>query len=128
MVKLPLIVADEAIGVFVLYASEPEFFHEEELRLLTQLTGDVAFAIDHIAKQERLDYLAYYDALTGLANRTLFLDRLAQFVRGAAGTGAPLAVGIIDLERFRNVNDSLGRSAGDTLLRAVSMRTILPLS
>ncbi len=120
LVMLPLIVADEPVGVFALYASETEFFHEEEMRLLTELTCDVAFAIDHIAKQERLDYLAYYDALTGLANRTLFLDRLAQFVDSAEGAGGLLAVGLIDLERFRNVNDSLGRSAGDTLLRLVA--------
>ena len=40
------------------------------MKLLTELAGDIAFAIDHIDKQERLDYLAYYDALTGLANRT----------------------------------------------------------
>ena len=40
------------------------------MKLLTELAGDIAFAIDHIEKQERLDYLAYYDVLTGLANRS----------------------------------------------------------
>ncbi len=75
MAVLPLIVADEAVGVLALYAGETEFFHEEEMKLLTELAGDIAFAIDHIDKQERLDYLAYYDVLTGLANRSLFLER-----------------------------------------------------
>jgi GAF domain-containing protein len=56
----PLIIADEAVGVFVLYARERGFFHEAELRLLTGLAGDVAFAVEHIGKQERLDYLAYW--------------------------------------------------------------------
>jgi len=120
MAVLPLLVSDEAIGVLALYASEIEFFHEQELKLLTELTGDIAFAIDHIEKQERLDYLAYYDVLTGLANRTLFLERVAQYLRSAVSGGHELAVFLVDLERFKNINDSLGRSAGDALLRQVA--------
>jgi diguanylate cyclase (GGDEF)-like protein/PAS domain S-box-containing protein len=116
---LPLIVADEAVGVLGLYAAEPDFFHDEEIRLLTELAVDVSFAIDHIDKQEKLDYLGSYDALTGLPNRELFLDRLAQFVRMTQGTDQKLAVYITDLERFRNINDSLGRASGDEILRQV---------
>jgi len=120
MAVLPLIVADEAVGVLALYASEREFFHEEELKLLTRLAGDIAFALDHIEKADKLDYLAYYDALTGLANRSLFLERVAQYVRSAVSGGHKLAVFLIDLERFKNINDSLGQSAGDALLRQVA--------
>jgi diguanylate cyclase (GGDEF)-like protein/PAS domain S-box-containing protein len=117
---LPLIMADKAIGVFVLYTNQPEFFDTEGLRLLTELAGNVAFAIDHLEKQERLDYLAYYDALTGLANRRLFLDRLAQHMRSAASNGRKMALLLFDLERFKKINDSLGRSAGDALLKLVA--------
>ena len=119
MAVLPLIVSDEAVGVLALYASETEFFKEEELKLLSELAGDVAFGIDHIEKQERLNYLAYYDVLTGLANRSLFLERVAQSMRSAASGGNKLALFLIDLERFKNINDSLGRPAGDALLRQV---------
>jgi diguanylate cyclase (GGDEF)-like protein len=120
LVALPLIVADEAVGVLVLYAGETDFFHAEEMKLLSELAGDVAYAIDHIWKQERLDYLAYYDALTGLANRTLFLERVAQYLRSGAINGHKLALFLFDLERFKNINDSLGRTAGDALLQQVA--------
>ncbi|HUW76436.1 MAG TPA: EAL domain-containing protein [Gallionella sp.] len=120
LVVLPLMVADEAVGTIALYASEIEFFHEEEMMLLTELAGDIAFAIDHIGKQEKLNYLAYYDVLTGLANRSLFLERVSLYMRSATSGGHHLAIGLIDLERFKNINDSLGRTVGDTLLRQVA--------
>ena len=117
---LPLMVADEAVGVLALCAGETDFFHDEELRLLAELASDVSFAVDHIEKQERLDYLAFFDSLTGLANRHLFLDRLTQFIRSAEATGQRIAVCVTDLERFRNFNDSLGTAAGDALLKQVA--------
>jgi diguanylate cyclase (GGDEF)-like protein/PAS domain S-box-containing protein len=120
MAVLPLITGGAVVGVVALYAFEIEFFHADEMKLLTGLTGDIAFAIDHIEKQERLDYLAYYDVLTGLANRALFLERTAQYIRGAASGGRKLALFLIDLERFKNINDSLGRPAGDLLLQQVA--------
>jgi diguanylate cyclase (GGDEF)-like protein len=117
---LPLIVADSAIGVFVLYTSRLEYFDAAGLARLTDLAGNVAFAIDHIEKQERLDHFAYYDVLTGLANRSLFLDRVTQHMLHAGGNGHKLAVFLIDLERFKKFNDSLGRPAGDVLLKEVA--------
>jgi len=118
--KFPLIVADEAVGVFALYAEDTDFFHADEVKLLTELSDDVAFAIDYIEKQERLEYLAYYDTLTGLANRALFLDRVTQHLRAAPGERNRVALVLIDLERFKNINDTLGRPAGDELLRQVA--------
>jgi diguanylate cyclase (GGDEF)-like protein/PAS domain S-box-containing protein len=118
--KLPLIVGDEAVGVIALYAKATNFFHADEMKLLTELASDVSFAIDHIEKQERLEYLAFYDPLTGLANRTLFLDRVTQCLRTAATSGQSLALVLINLERFKNINDALGRPAGDELLRQVA--------
>jgi diguanylate cyclase (GGDEF)-like protein/PAS domain S-box-containing protein len=120
MAVLPLIIGGTVVGVVALYAYETEFFHSGEMKLLTGLTGDIAFAVDHIEKQERLDYLAYYDVLTGLANRALFLERTAQYIRRAASGRRKLALFLVDLERFKNINDSLGRPAGDLLLKQVA--------
>ena len=116
----PLIVAGEAVGVIAFYASESGFFHQGELKLLDELAADIAFAMDHIEKLERIDYLAYYDVLTGLANRQLFLERVAQYMRRAVTAGHRLSLLCIDLERFKNINDSLGQAAGDTLLKQVA--------
>jgi diguanylate cyclase (GGDEF)-like protein/PAS domain S-box-containing protein len=122
MAIMPLIVAEEAVGVLALYAGQVEFFHEEELKLLKDLAGDIAFAIDHIDKQERLNYLAYYDVLTGLANRALFNERLEQRLMTANEQGRKLGLVLLDIERFKTINDTLGRQAGDALLKKVAER------
>src|SRR6266581_2251593 len=122
LVVLPLLVSEEAVAVLALYAAEVGFFDDEEMRLLIELSGDVSFALDHIAKAEKLDYLAYYDSLTGLANRSLFHERLVQYVSAAQSEKRGLAVAVVDVDRFKIINDSLGRQTGDELLRQIAGR------
>jgi diguanylate cyclase (GGDEF)-like protein/PAS domain S-box-containing protein len=77
---------------------------------------------ERVELEGRLRHQAFHDTLTGLANRALFEDRLAQaLVRGLRGGGLP-AVLFIDLDDFKTVNDSLGHAAGDELLQAVAAR------
>ena len=121
MIALPLLAGEEAIGALVLHSGERNHFNEEELKLLDELAADIAFALDHIEKEERLNYLAYYDQLTGLPNRALFEDRLGQLINDTQPQ-RKLAVMVLNLERFGMVNDTFGRLAGDTLLRQAGMR------
>jgi diguanylate cyclase (GGDEF)-like protein len=123
LAMLPLSVSDEPIGLLALYADTPGFFNEEdEMRLLLELAGDISFALDHLEKKEKLNYLAYYDPVTGLANRTLFHERLAQYVSAAQSDKSKVAVCVIDVDRFKTINDSLGRQAGDELLKQIAER------
>ncbi|HZD84916.1 MAG TPA: GAF domain-containing protein, partial [Gemmatimonadaceae bacterium] len=125
---LPLIVGGEAVGVLALYAGEIGFFDSEEMKLLVQLSGDIAFALEHIGQEERLTYLAYYDALTGLPNRALFHERLTQLLHAAKHSRTQVVVAAGDINRFRLINDTFGRQAGDALLREFAQRikTIWP--
>lgn len=79
-----------------------------------------------IAEREESDarsqYLAYHDSLTGLGNRLLFKEQLEEALRDVSGTAHPIAVLFIDLDGFKGVNDTLGHSIGDLLLKSVSSR------
>jgi diguanylate cyclase (GGDEF)-like protein len=121
-VALPLLVAGESAGLLLLYASQRDFFDEEEMRLLHELAGDIAFALRHLAQKARMDYLAYHDSLTDLPNRSLFTDRMTQALSAARRERRFAAAIFVDVERLRRVNESFGRKSGDDLLREVGAR------
>jgi diguanylate cyclase (GGDEF)-like protein/PAS domain S-box-containing protein len=90
-----------------------------------QITHHIGMLSDltaHKAAQERIDYLAHYDSLTGLPNGVLLQDRAMLAMATATRTQTPLSLLSIDLDRFKKINDSLGLPVGDLVLQLVSSR------
>lgn len=86
------------------------------------LARSIHYAIERKRAEGRLTYLAQYDQLTGLVNRSLFRDRLVQAMARSKRLQQPLGLMLLDLDRFKPVNDTLGHSVGDQLLKVVAER------
>lgn len=123
-VCVPLLVDGAVVALVLLAATECNFFDQDELLLLDEVSADVSFALQSIAEHEKVEYLSYYDPLTGLPNRALFIDRIGQIMRlrGAGDEPAPLAAVLLNVERFRNINETFTRHGGDDLLRQIAQR------
>lgn len=114
----------EEIAVAAMRAGASDYVMKDRLsRLLPAVERETREAAVHRAEaqlnrmqSERLDYLAHHDPLTGLPNRTLFTQRLALAFESASTFGTRAAIFLVDLDRFRFVNDNLGRLAGDEVL------------
>ena len=98
------------------------YFGSEELRKLDALSNMVGLAIERCEMAEQVAYQASHDGLTGLANRTLFMERLEEALSHVGRRSASLAVMFIDLDRFKLVNDRADHSAGDIVLKEMADR------
>ena len=120
----PLHVGPRVVAVLTLVSEAADVFDADEIKVLNEVAGDLSFALLFFDREEQLSYLAYYDAMTALPNRRLFQDRLGQLVHGATPL---LAVVLINLDRFAQFNDAMGRHTGDALLVQIGQRLGLGL-
>lgn len=120
--SVPMVREGRVFGTLTFYSAEDGVFDTEEVALLEELAGDVAFAVDAIEQRQRVDYLALHDPLTQLANRTLFAERLNRVLESAREEAHQVALLVLDMERFKAINDALGMTAGDAVLREVGQR------
>ena len=124
---VPLSDAGQAVGFLNVESIGGVRLGEDDLRLMAALGEQAGIALGrarlHRAVQEReasLAHQAFHDALTGLPNRALFLDRLGHALARTRRAGQQLAVFFLDLDRFKQVNDTLGHAVGDELLITVT--------
>lgn len=110
------------LGILAFYYSQPRSPDALHKRLADTGLHLCAPLLEHERERAHIHQLAYYDALTGLVNRSMLLAQTERMLRDAQRNDTPLALMFIDLDRFKQVNDTLGHSAGDALLRAVATR------
>ncbi|MFA6191431.1 MAG: EAL domain-containing protein [Sulfurimonas sp.] len=97
--------------------------------LIAKLNSELEEKVEEKTKElteqaKNLDYLAHHDSLTGLPNRILFLDRFKQALRHAKRRNSNVTVLFLDLDRFKEINDTFGHEAGDILLREVADKLV----
>lgn len=114
--------ADEVLGTLSLLSTATGTPSPMDFEVLERATRLAEVAIDRMQTQARIARLAHYDSLTGIANRATFNTRLAEALEGATHRERSVAVAFLDVDRFKNINDSLGHETGDALLRAVAER------
>jgi diguanylate cyclase (GGDEF)-like protein/PAS domain S-box-containing protein len=109
--------------VLLVHASAAKrVFGVEDLRFLEAIANVMGGALDHAATEDELRRRALEDPLTGLGNRALLMSHLERELRHGARLGTRLSLLLLDLDRFKVVNDTLGHTVGDALLRQVATR------
>ncbi len=124
MVVAPLNHGDTAVGVLKIAAAAPNAFADEQVRILGLMSGLIAAAMHYAVRYgtDELYHKATHDALTGLANRALFYDRLRQSLNLARRQSSRLAILNIDMDGLKPINDRYGHRAGDAAIRETGQR------
>lgn len=112
------------LGALSLYCSSLDATYVANSQLVTTLVRIAAIAIERQQAEDRFKHLATHDALTGLPNRSLIAERLSRAVETTDLSERSVAIVLVDLDNFKMVNDRMGHSAGDELLKNVATRML----
>ena len=118
----PILVGGEFYGVIELFAREVRPRDDEIVNMSTEIGSQIGQFIARKQAESHLTFFANHDALTGLPNRAMFNQRLTQALARAQRFSKMAAILFIDLDRFKNINDTLGHDAGDRLLKQLAAR------
>jgi diguanylate cyclase (GGDEF)-like protein/PAS domain S-box-containing protein len=123
LLDVPVLVEGEVLGVLCLRHREARYWDEDDVSFANTTALMLALAIEAAQRQEaetRIEHLAWYDPLTGLPNRNLLRETMRDMIMTAANRKRRMAVMLIDLDRFKDVNDTLGHLVGDALIKAAA--------
>ncbi|MFZ6646497.1 EAL domain-containing protein [Undibacterium sp. TJN25] len=112
----------QLLGTFTLFFTVRTPLNDEDMGLMGITTDIASIAIEDRRSEEKILKLAHYDDLTGLPNRFLYHQHLAKSLAHAERNRSRLAVFFVDLDRFKNINDTFGHDEGDTVLRNIARR------
>lgn len=119
---LPLKVDSTPVGAFLFGTRRNDVISPDELLLLEEVAANLSFALQYLDKQDAVQFLSYFEPLTGLAKRALFCERLNRLLTRGAESLPCLAVTVFDIAHLAVINDSFGRHTGDRLLQCVADR------
>ena len=120
----PVLLDGEVQGVLRVQDREPRAWDNDEIGFVTTAALLVALALEASQRQEaeiRIEQLAWYDPLTGLPNRNLLRESMRDMIMTASNRDRRIAVMLIDLDRFKDVNDTLGHLVGDALIKSAAL-------
>jgi diguanylate cyclase (GGDEF)-like protein/PAS domain S-box-containing protein len=115
------------LGVVMLLAEQPEAFDPDQQAMIANILENAGLAIQQVRYRLMIEQMARRDALTGLLNRTALLECLGQVLARSRRTGRQVAIGVLDLDDFKPVNDGWGHAAGDAVLVTLGQRLLASL-
>ncbi|MBD3653200.1 diguanylate cyclase [Kangiella sp.] len=119
---VPLIAQETIVGAIIICATEKDSYSKKDIKLMEFVAEQITATIERKEYEQKLHHLASHDWLTGLPNRLLFNDRLDVAIKRAKRVNEQLALLYMDLDGFKEVNDTFGHSKGDLLLSKVAIR------
>jgi diguanylate cyclase (GGDEF)-like protein/PAS domain S-box-containing protein len=123
LLDAPVLLEGSVQGVLCVHHESPRHWNEDEVNFAATAALMISLAMEAAQRQEaesRIEQLAWYDALTGLPNRNLLRETMRDMIMTAANRRRRIAVMLIDLDRFKDVNDTLGHLVGDALIKSAA--------